>query len=294
MRELMVDFITSLDGYASAEGWPGWWGLEGPEYLAWLEEQPEVTYLMGANTYRLMSGFAAGVTPAGTDEFRAEEEASIGGLSNASKVVFSSSLEEPLTWANSTLVRGDAAEAVRAMKQDGTGLLSTIGSVSLCRSLLRAGLVDRFRVVMFPVITGATGAERIYDGYPDVALDMIDHRTFDRRIQLVEYRPRVLEQPPARPDRVRSTTQRGGSTPPTGGNVLALGHKTMMVAAKVSAPSHTPSGKHDPQDGWRGRCLLRRDRRARTAGHTLATASRTRSFAAVRMIAAGAVARANT
>lgn len=199
MRELMVDFITSLDGYASAEGWPGWWGLEGPEYLAWLEEQPEVTYLMGANTYRLMSGFAAGVTPAGTDEFRAEEEASIGGLSNASKVVFSSSLEEPLTWANSTLVRGDAAEAVHAMNQDGSGLLSTIGSVSLCRSLLRAGLVDRFRIVMFPVITGATGAERIYDGYPDVALDMIDHRTFDRRIQLVEYRPRVLEQPPARP-----------------------------------------------------------------------------------------------
>jgi dihydrofolate reductase len=195
MRELLVDFITSLDGYASAEGWPGWWGLEGPEYLAWLDEQPEVTYLMGANTYRLMSGFAAGVTPSGTDDFRAEEEASVGGLTNASKVVFSSSLEEPLTWANSTLVRGDAADAVRAMKQDGSGLLSTIGSVTLCRSLLRAGLVDRFRVVMFPVITGATGAERIYDGYPDVALDMVDHRTFDRRIQLVEYRPRVLEQP---------------------------------------------------------------------------------------------------
>jgi dihydrofolate reductase len=196
MRDLMVDFITSLDGYASAEGWPGWWGLEGPEYLAWLEEQPEVTYLMGANTYRLMSGFATGVTPAGTDEFRAEEEASLGGLTSASKVVFSSSLEEPLSWSNSTLVRGDAADAVRAMKEYGSGLLSTIGSVSLCRSLLRAGLVDRFRVVIFPVITGATGAERIYDGYPDVALDMIDHRTFDGRIQLVEYRPRVLEHPP--------------------------------------------------------------------------------------------------
>ena len=41
MAELMVDLITSLDGYASAEGWPGWWGLEGPEYLGWLEEQPE-------------------------------------------------------------------------------------------------------------------------------------------------------------------------------------------------------------------------------------------------------------
>src|SRR3954471_1914499 len=65
MRELLVDFITSLDGCASGEGWPGWWGLQGPEYLAWLDEQPEVTYLMGANTYRLMAGFAAGDLPRG-------------------------------------------------------------------------------------------------------------------------------------------------------------------------------------------------------------------------------------
>src|SRR5829696_10196538 len=96
MRELMIDFITSLDGYASGDGWPGWWGLEGPEYLAWLGEQPEVTYLMGANTYRLMSGFAAGEVPNGQEEFRAEKEASVDELTQASKVVFSSSLEEPL------------------------------------------------------------------------------------------------------------------------------------------------------------------------------------------------------
>jgi dihydrofolate reductase len=199
MTELLVDFITSLDGYASGEGWPGFWGLQGPEYLAWLEAQPEVTYLMGANTYRLMSGFAAGETPAGQDEFNSDEEASVDELTQASKVVFSTSLEDPLTWANSTLVRDDAVEAVRAMKAVGSGLMSTIGSLSLCRSLLRAGLVDRFRVVMFPVITGATGAERIYDGYPDLALEMIDRRTFDGRIQLVEYRPRVLEHPPLDP-----------------------------------------------------------------------------------------------
>ena len=52
---------------------------------------------------------------------------------------------------------------------------------------------------MFPLITGATGTERIYDGYPDVALDMLDQRTFDGRIQTVDYRPRVLERPPAAP-----------------------------------------------------------------------------------------------
>ncbi len=196
MRELMIDFITSLDGYASGDGWPGWWGLEGPEYLAWLGEQPPVTYLMGANTYRVMYGFASGEPVAGAAGMEAEEEASIDELTQAPKVVFSASLEQPLTWANTTLVRGDAVQAVRAMKEEGSGILSTLGSISLCRSLLKAGLVDRFRVVVFPVITGATGAERIYDGYPDVALDMISTRTFDGRTQLLEYIPRVLTGPP--------------------------------------------------------------------------------------------------
>lgn len=196
MAEILVDFITSLDGYASGEGWPGFWGLEGPEYLAWLEEQPEVTYLMGANTYRLMSGFSAGETPAGSDEFTEDEQGSIDGLTRATKIVFSTTLEEPLAWVNTTVIRDDAVETVRTMKADNPGILSTIGSLSLARALLQAGLVDRFRVGMFPVITGATGAERIYDGYPDVALDMIGSHTFDDRIQVVEYRPRVLERPP--------------------------------------------------------------------------------------------------
>ena len=65
--------------------------------------------------------------------------------------------------------------------------MRTIGSLTLCRSLLKAELVDRFRVGVFPVITGSSGRERIYDGYPDVALDMISSRTFDGRIQLLEY-----------------------------------------------------------------------------------------------------------
>jgi dihydrofolate reductase len=198
MQELVIDFITSLDGYASAEGWPGFWGLEGPEYLAWLQEDadPNATLLMGANTYRLMSGFAAEAASPGSGELRAEEAESMDELTRASKVVFSSSLSAPLSWANSELVSGDAVEAVRAMKRDGAGPLRTIGSVSLCRSLLRADLVDRFRVVMFPVITGVTGRERIYDGYPDVALDMTASQTFDGQIQLVEYVPRLLDGPP--------------------------------------------------------------------------------------------------
>ena len=196
MPELIVDFITSLDGYASAEGWPGWWGLEGPEYLAWLGERPERDYtiLMGANTYRLMYGFT-GESEVSDSELTTDEEASVDELTRLPKVVFSSTLQTPLSWANTQLVRGDAVEAVGAMKRDGTSM-STLGSLTLCRSLLEAGLVDRFRVVVFPVITGNTGRERIYDGYPDVALEMVASRTFDGQIQLLEYVPTVLSGPP--------------------------------------------------------------------------------------------------
>lgn len=183
MPELMIDFITSLDGYAAAEGWPGWWGLEGPEYLAWLQEDSlaDRTLLMGSTTYRLMHGFAAAD---GTDE-----------LSKARKIVFSNTLTEPLEWANTRLIRGDAVEAVAELKQESEHPLSTIGSVSLSRSLLSAGLVDRFRVVIFPVITGQTGQERIYDDYPDVALDLTEAHTFDGGTQLLDYVPRLLDAP---------------------------------------------------------------------------------------------------
>jgi dihydrofolate reductase len=186
MPELMIDFITSLDGYGAAEGWPGWWGLEGPEYLGWLGDQPEGDYtiLMGATTYRLMYGFASEGEP-GTDV-----------LADMPKIVFSSTLTEPLAWPNTELVSQDPVAAVREMKDKGTKSMRTLGSVMLCRTLLSAGLVDRFRVVVFPVITGSTGRDRIYDGYPDVSLEMINSQTFDGRLQLLEYVPTVLAGPP--------------------------------------------------------------------------------------------------
>lgn len=184
MGTLMIDFITSLDGYGAAEGWPGLWGMESAEYFGWLGEQPEHTILMGATTYRQMSGMAA------------SDEVGIDELTQQSKVVFSSTLSDPLAWANTRLVTGDAVDAVRAMKADGGTELRTLGSVSLCRSLITAGLVDRFRVVVFPVVNGATGQDRIYDGYPDVGLDLVESRTFDGGLQLLEYVPTVLDGPP--------------------------------------------------------------------------------------------------
>lgn len=146
MNEVLVDFITSLDGYAS-DGWPGWWGLEGPENLGWLgelEQGPEGSYpmLMGRRTYELFRSFQQ--QPEGA--LREEEDESVDLLTRLPKMVFSTTLEEPLPWENSTLVHGDAVEWVREQKERGSTGMRTVGSLSLARSLVAAGLVDRFRV----------------------------------------------------------------------------------------------------------------------------------------------------
>ena len=188
MSDLMVDFIMSLDGYGAAEGWPGYWGMEGPEYLAWIkaDEEHEHITLMGATTYRLMSGFAAEIP----------DDPGVAAPTASPKMVFSSTLEAPLSWANTELADGDPVTTVQDLKRRGSRPLRTVGSVSLCRSFIEAGVVDRFRVVVFPVITGATGQERIFDGYPDIALELVDRRAFDGRLQLLEYVPTVLDGPP--------------------------------------------------------------------------------------------------
>ena len=158
MPSLMVDVIISLDGCAGAEGWPGYWGLEGPEYLGWLDEDSahEHTVLMGATTYRLMSGFAAEMPG----------EPSFAALAATPKVVFSSTLKTPLAWANTELVDRDPVEAVRAMKRDAPRPLRTLGSLTLCRSLRRVRLAgtpaheDVGRWDAGPVAGGGRRAER--------------------------------------------------------------------------------------------------------------------------------------
>lgn len=186
MTDLMVDYIVSLDGYGAADGWPGLWGLMGPEYLAFLGEDSETEHitLMGATTYGMMAGFA--------DQM--PDDPGMADLTAMPKVVFSSRMREPLPWANTRLVSGDAVAAVRELKA-GSRPLRTLGSLSLTRSLLHAGVVNRLRVVVFPVINGATGTGRLFEGWGDIALEPVQRRTFDGQLELLEYAPTVLEGP---------------------------------------------------------------------------------------------------
>jgi dihydrofolate reductase len=177
---LTIDFFSSLDGFGGAEGWPGYYGKEGPELMAWLEEKLAEDHViaMGANTYRMMSE----IVTQGDDPTFAR-------MAEIPKVVFSSTLEVPLSWANTALVADDAVAAVRRMKDEGEAPIRTMGSISLGRSLVSAGLADYVQGTVFPVVTARSGIEPLFTGWPDLDLDLVEQRTLDGRMQLLRYVP---------------------------------------------------------------------------------------------------------
>jgi dihydrofolate reductase len=105
------------------------------------------------------------------------------------KLVFSSTLKEPLPWKNTRLVRASAAEEITALKQQPGDPLRSIGSISLVKSMMQLGLIDRLRLMVFPLILGSAGREQVYASYPRMGLELIDTKVLDSRLILLEYRP---------------------------------------------------------------------------------------------------------
>jgi dihydrofolate reductase len=103
--------------------------------------------------------------------------------------VVSSTLEGPLDWPDATVVSGDAVDIVARLKEESEVPLRSHGSLSLNWALMAAGLVDRIQVTIFPVITGGTGTDPVLGGAADFDLELLEHRTLDRDIQELVYRP---------------------------------------------------------------------------------------------------------
>lgn len=182
-----VDLFTTLDG--SGSGPVAYWDRDGPELRAQRARtfgEKDQTLVFGANTYRLMQRFAS-----------AEDDPSHAPLNAARKIVISRTLEETLTWANTTLIRADALDAIPRLKAESPVPLRCHGSIAMNRALLAAGLVDRLEVMVFPVITGASGSDPILAGLPDIDLELVDSRLFDGRIQQLVYVPTLRQARPA-------------------------------------------------------------------------------------------------
>jgi dihydrofolate reductase len=144
MRDLIVSSLVSLDGvHGDPQSWVGEYFDEqaAEESLAVLRESDAM--LMGRNTYNYFA--PAWSTPSGPYLERIDE---------MPKYVFSSTLTAA-DWANTTVVPGDAATAVRELKEQGDGHLMIYGYGRLSQSLLEQGLVDRLNFVVHPVMAGA-------------------------------------------------------------------------------------------------------------------------------------------
>ena len=103
--------------------------------------------------------------------------------------VVSTTLEGPLDWPDATLVSGDAVDVVARLKEESEVPLRSHGSLSMNRALMAAGLVDRVQLTLFPVITGQTGVDPIFQGAADFDLELIESRTLDGHTQELIYRP---------------------------------------------------------------------------------------------------------
>jgi dihydrofolate reductase len=176
-----VDWFMTLDGFGS--GPEAYWGKDGPE----LRQQRAQTYgnenqalVFGANTFRQFQRFAP-----------PEGDPSHSPLNEAQKIAISRTLEEPLGWKNSTLVAEDALDAIPRLKAESPVPLRSHGSIAMNRALLRAGLVDRLELMVFPVITGASGSDPLFADLPEVDLELVDSRVYDGRTQWLVYVPTV-------------------------------------------------------------------------------------------------------
>ena len=182
------DIFSTLDGYGSPGGgdWGGYWGKQGPELLdhrlaSFSEEQ---RLILGSDTYRLFARFFAAI-----DENPEAGDPWVTRMLAMPTTVVSSTLEEPLAFSNATVAHGDAVDIVTRLKHESKVPLRSHGSLSLNRTLMAAGLVDRIQVTLFPVITGATGGEPIFAGAGDFDLELIEARTLDGNTQELVYRP---------------------------------------------------------------------------------------------------------
>lgn len=179
MQTLTVDIFVSVDGWARGEDSPDYFGYFGPELDEWITTETALPQLvvLGRRTYEALTGLPEQV-----------RDASWHRLAELSKVVFSTTLKTT-SWPNTRICGDDLVTEVRRLKGDSDVPLRTMGSLSVARQLLNAGLVDRLRLMTFPLLVGPSGREPAFADATSADLELVGHRALGGRVLLVEYRP---------------------------------------------------------------------------------------------------------
>ena len=166
MRKVIVNEWMSLDGVVQAPGAAdedpsggfkhGGWHLRYFDELSQQRVLEDIVgaggFLLGRRTYEIFAAY--------WPDAPEEEQVIAEPLNTRPKYVASTTLPEQLAWQNSTLLQGDVAEAVAALKQEDGAALHAIGSAQLVQTLIEHDLVDEFRLMIDPLLVG--GGKRIF------------------------------------------------------------------------------------------------------------------------------------
>ena len=181
MRKVVATELVSLDGV-----------MEKPEEWAFSYSNDEMEE---ANASGMVASDAMLLGRVTYEEFAAfwpyqdrTEQPYTDYLNNTPKFVVSTTLEEPLEWQNSTLIKGNVVEEIAKLKQQPGKDIGIVGSGTLVRSLLRDVLLEELTLVVHPIVVGS-GKRLFEEGGGQKALNLVDSKTFGTGVLYLTYRP---------------------------------------------------------------------------------------------------------
>jgi len=194
MSKIVAFTSLTLDGVMQAPGRPDEDRRGGFEHGGWAI--PYADSVMG--TVSAESGASSGALLFGRRTYedfygvwpkRTDDNPFTAVLNNTQKYVASTTLKEPLPWVNSTLLKGDAAEAVAKLKAQPGKDVVVLGSGILLQSLMRRNLVDQYILLIHPLVLGS-GRRLFADGDAFATLRLIDARTTTTGVVIATYQPK--------------------------------------------------------------------------------------------------------
>jgi dihydrofolate reductase len=193
MRSIVVTTTLSLDGVMQAPGRPDEDLRGGFGHGGWA--LPYADAVMGEEMGKAMAQALGGPMLLGRLTYenlyqswhgRTDGNPFTEALDRADKYVASATLTEPLTWANSTLIKGDVIEAVTAMKGQPGPDIGLLGSGQLAQSLMRHNLIDRYLLLIHPLVLGS-GRRLFTDGLPYAPLRLTSSVTTTTGVIIATY-----------------------------------------------------------------------------------------------------------
>jgi dihydrofolate reductase len=181
MRKVVASELVSLDGVmGSPQEWAFSYSDDEMEQANASGMDASDALLLGRATYQEFASYWPYQNSA--------DQPYTDYLNSTPKFVVSTTLEGPLEWQNSTLIKGNLAEEITELKRLPGKDITIIGSAALVQSLLADELLDELRLMVHPLVLG--GGKRLFeDGGDQKALELLDSKTFDTGVLYLTYRP---------------------------------------------------------------------------------------------------------